>query len=92
MSKTENTGGSVSYYTVEIECPRTLEPYSAECGDITDALEMNVQEFNMFKEIWRTAAARLGRKKKGHTDMYSAEKINFFSARNLQLTKFRANK
>jgi hypothetical protein len=85
----ENSGGSSSYYIVEVECPLYRDPYVAECGDISNALELNIQEVNIFKEIWRTAAARQGRGKQGHSPLRAAEKIKFFADRNLQLTKFK---
>lgn len=84
--KGERSGGSVSYYVVDIENPttETNSPYTAECNDIIEALNMTYAEANMFKEIWRTAAARtLGKKKAGHDAVYGAEKISFFSYRNL---------
>jgi hypothetical protein len=84
---TEDSGGSVSYYKVTVECPIHLDSYEAECGDIIAALEMTFVEANIFKEIWRTAAARRGRKKKGHTPLRGAEKIKFFADRNLQLVR-----
>lgn len=89
---TENQGGSVSYYLVYVECPQHLEPYSAECTDIIDALQMNAQELNMFKEIWRTAAARQGKKKRGSSLIRGAEKIKYFADRNLQLAIFKEGK
>ena len=82
-------GGSSSYYSVYVECPFVLQPYTAECGDISNALELNIQEVNIFKEIWRTAAARQNRGKEGHSALRAAEKIKFFADRNLQLTKFK---
>jgi hypothetical protein len=80
----EYTGGSVSYYTVRIENPTTpgVEPYDAECNDIIEALGMNYAEGNAFKAIWRRAAARKGKVKKGYTDgLYDAEKVVFFGER-----------
>ena len=88
----ENSGGSVSYYVTHVECPQHLEPYTAECGDIIDALEMNAQELNIFKEIWRTAAARQGKQKKGNSLIRGAEKIKFYADRNLQRIKFKETK
>jgi hypothetical protein len=47
----EYTGGSVSYYSVEIENPTSegVEPYTAECNDIIEALGMNYADGNAFK-------------------------------------------
>jgi hypothetical protein len=36
---------------------------------------------NIFKEIWRTANARKGNAKKGHTFMRAAEKIYHYASR-----------
>ena len=83
----ENSGGSVSYYQVDVECPLHLDPYKAECSDIIAALDMNPREANIFKEVWRTAAARQGRRKKGNTALRAAEKIAFFAEYNLKLVR-----
>lgn len=83
----ENSGGTVSYYQVYVECPLHLKPYKAECSDIIAALNMNPREANMFKELWRGAAARQGRKKQGNTAVRGAEKIKFFADYNLKLVR-----
>ncbi len=82
--KPEDSGGSCDYYRVPIETPWTAEePYIAECGDVMEALNMTYAEANMFKEIWRSAAARtLGKLKAGHNEVRGAEKIEFFAKRN----------
>lgn len=81
----EYTGGSSSYYSVDITNPTTegRPPYTAECNDIIEALGMNYAEGNAFKAIWRRAAARtLGLTKKGYDDgLYDAEKVEFFGKR-----------
>ena len=85
VSATEYTGGSVSYYRVNIDRPTSVDvpAYMAECNDIIEALGMNYAEGNAFKAIWRRAAARtLGKAKKGYTDgLYDAEKVEFFGRR-----------
>ena len=85
----EHTGGSSSYYTVKVESPTTPYklPYEAECNDIIEALNMTPAEANNFKATWRTAAARMGKKKKGNTAVYDAEKCVFFSGRMLVAAK-----
>ena len=83
----ERTGLSVNYYKVLVAKPLADEqdPYTAECLDIALALEMTIEEFNIFKAIWRTAAERtLGLKKAGHEAKYDAEKMVFFSKVNLR--------
>jgi hypothetical protein len=81
----ENSGGACDYYRVDISAPVTKSqiPYIAECLDIAEALNMTVAEFNIFKEVWRSAASRtLGKKKAGHTELRGADKICFFGERN----------
>lgn len=81
----EYTGGSVSYYRVQVTDPTSpdVPPYVAECNDIIEALGMNYAEGNAFKALWRRAAAQnLGLTKKGYTDgVYDAEKVEFFGGR-----------
>lgn len=82
----EFTGGSVSYYRVRVKCPTTagVEPYTAECNDIIEALGLDYAEGNVLKAVWRIAAARNGLRKKGHDDnVYDSEKIVFFGERML---------
>ena len=85
----EHTGGSSSYYTVEVACPinEDKEAYTAECIDIQEALNMTPAEANAFKAIWRTAAARQGKKKKGNNAVYDAEKVIFQGGRMLVAAK-----
>lgn len=78
----EHTGGSSNYYKIEVVNPTTGPvPYMAECNDIIEALDMNFAEGNAFKAIWRIAAARKGKRKKGNNAVYDAEKIVFFADR-----------
>lgn len=81
----EYTGGSVSYYAVNINRPldEKADPYRAECQDIIDALGMDFNEGCAFKAIWRRAAARnLGMRKKGYDEgLYDAQKVEFYGAR-----------
>jgi hypothetical protein len=81
----ESSGGSCEYYKVPILKPTTApDPYIAECNDVIEALDMTYAEANMFKEIWRSAAARtLGKIKAGHNEVRGAEKVVFFADRNL---------
>lgn len=78
----ELTGGSSGYYKIKVASPTTAsEPYTAECNDIIEALEMTFAEGNCFKALWRLAAARLGNGKPGTTARYDSEKIVFFGHR-----------
>lgn len=92
IKKPEDSGGSCDYYKVNIENPTSEDnwdkctesaEYVAECNDIIEALDMTYAEANIFKEIWRSAAARtLGKIKAGHSEQRGAEKIEFFAKRN----------
>jgi len=83
----EYTGGKVSYYEVPIEHPTRegRDPYTAECNDIIEALEMNFAEGEAFKALWRRAAARkLVSVKKGYDEgLYDAQKVVFYGQREL---------
>lgn len=80
------TGGKTNYYLVKVDNPQRdeQEPYQAECEDIIEALELNFDEANIFKEIWRTANARKGNGKEGHKALYGAEKIHHYAGRILR--------
>lgn len=91
-SAPEYTGGSVSYYRVQITNPTSnSDAYQAECNDIIEALGMNYAEGNAFKAIWRKCAARtLGKAKAGYEDgLYDAEKVVFFGQRMVSQEKYR---
>lgn len=78
----EHTGGSVNYYKVHIANPTTLPgAYDAEANDIIESLGLTFAEGNLFKAIWRMAADRNGKKKKGNNSVYDAEKLVFFAER-----------
>ena len=88
------TGGSASYYEIHIELPQNIDrkPYIAECIDIVRALKLTPDEFNAFKAIWRTAAARLGKTKKYNTALYDAEKVQFAGERMVREAEFELEK
>lgn len=77
------TGGKVNYYLVQVTHPQRKQqkPYQAECEDIIEALELNPDEANIFKEIWRSANARKDNGKPGHSAKYGAEKILHYATR-----------
>lgn len=79
----ELTGGLVDYYLVRVEYPQRPEqpPYTAECEDLIEALALNPDEANIFKELWRSAQARQGRGKLHHTPLYGTEKILHYAQR-----------
>lgn len=80
------TGRRVNYYLVRVARPQREEqpPYQAECEDIIQALGMDFNEGCIFKALWRSASARLGEKKPGHSAVYDAEKIVHYAERNLR--------
>lgn len=82
----EYSGSNANYYKVEIKDPTTegVQPYTAECNDIIEALGMNYAEGNAFKAIWRRAAQfTLGKVKAGAKEdgLYDAQKVEFFGKR-----------
>ena len=81
--KAEDSGGSVSYYVIEVTSTwqEGKAPYTAECGELIEALAMTPVEANIFKELWRRAAARQGKKKRGNTSLRGAQKIKYFGDR-----------
>lgn len=80
------SGGLNSYYLAHVTHPQReeQEPYDPECEDIIQALKMTFDEGCVFKAIWRTAAARLGERKPGHSAVYDAEKMVHYSKRILK--------
>lgn len=82
---TEHTGGSSSYYDIEVNA-LLLDGYKRtkvvkvriSCNDVIQALKMNFAQGNIFKAVWRICASKLGRKKRGNNTTYDAEKIVFF--------------
>lgn len=90
--ETKLSGGNVSYYLVEVTHPQRegQNAYQAECDDIADALELNPDEKDIFKEIWRSANARKGNGKPDHKSMYGAEKIVHRANRILRRLKLKA--
>lgn len=89
MSKNQLTGSFTNYYLAKVDFPQREEqpPYQAECEDLIEALQLNPDEANIFKEIWRGANARLDNGKPGHTPIYGAEKIFHYSGRILRRAK-----
>lgn len=79
------SGGRVNYYLVQVQFPQREEQpaYQAECEDIIEALQMTFNEANIFKAIWRSAAARQDNGKVDHKALYDAEKIVHYGGRNL---------
>lgn len=79
--KPKSSGSDNDYWLVEVPGPKRLDPYTAECEDIIEALEMTFQEGEAFKAIWRKCADRLGNGKPGDTPLRNAEKVSHFGRR-----------
>lgn len=79
-----SSGGLNSYYLARVEYPQRKEqrPYTAECEDIIDALQLTWEEANILKEIWRTAKGRQGQGKSVNTKKRAADKIVHYALRN----------
>lgn len=83
----ENSGGSCSYYETNVYSVALDTTQKVECKDVMTALQLTHDEMNIFKEVWRSAAARLGKQKEGHTALRGAHKIKFFADENLARAK-----
>ena len=86
MSASTSGGGKLTgnhYYRVDVPAPISpeLQPYSAECADIIEALGMSFNEGEAFKALWRLAAARTLGKAKGTTAQYDADKAAHYAGR-----------
>ena len=81
------TGGSSSYYDVVLdvldEDMDRYIPVKVSCIELIETLNLDWNEANMFKAIWRSAAARQGNGKRDHKELYDAEKIVFYGERKL---------
>lgn len=78
-----NTGSLTNYYLVQVDHPQRVEqePYQAECEDLIEALNMNFDQGNIFKELWRSANESNGNGKPGNTEIRAAEKILHYAKR-----------
>lgn len=83
MTENYSSGGSVNYYKVHVEHPTTLgKPYTVECNDLIESLNLTWQESNIYKEIFRTANERTHQNgKEGNNPKRAAEKVLFFAIR-----------
>ena len=83
----ENSGLDVNYYLCPVANPnQARDPYTAECGDIIEALNMTFNEATAFKSIWRKASQRtLGLHKLNNDAVRDAEKMVFYSRRELSV-------
>ena len=88
-AKPKLTGGPADYYKVDVSKPTSGGiPYTAECNDIIEALNMEYDVANAFKAAWRVAVLRQGRGKPGQDSaVYDGEKIVFFGKRIIERAK-----
>lgn len=86
QKSTESSGGRVNYYLARVAYPQREEqpPYTAECEDIIDALDLTFDEANIFKEIWRSANERKGIAKAGNNPIRAAQKMVHYAQRVLR--------
>lgn len=94
-TKPELIGGKLpddSYYIVRIDAPMSpgLKPYTAECADIIEALDMTFNEGEAFKALWRMCRMRQGVGKPGGGLQYDADKVAHYGGRVAVHTKRRA--
>lgn len=79
------TGGKSDHYQVQmmVHCGDGKPDIEVQfdCNDLIEELEMNFAEGEVFKAVWRKAAARLGKGKPGHQPLYDAQKVEFFGKR-----------
>lgn len=92
-SGVDASGGSCDYYKTFVAHPMDpeLEAYVAEAQDIIMALGLNWNEANILKELWRTARARRGMRKLGHSEVRGAQKQVFFAQENLRMAEIAAS-
>lgn len=96
-SGVETSGGDVNYYLVNIENPKRLAPYVAECDDLIEALGLTFAEGNVFKSLWRSGTARMYQTLKGGHEhdvenVYDGQKIAHYGARIKAVREFQKGK
>jgi len=83
----ESSGGDNEYWLLHIADPKRLDPYTVECEDIIEALEMTFQEGEAFKALFRKCKIRLGDGKPGDTELRCSEKVEHFGNRMLVMDR-----
>ena len=74
------SGGSCDYYKAKVRNPITQDsPYSVECGDVVNALFMDWNKANAFKEIFRMSNQEAFGAGKDDDLVRGAEKILFYA-------------
>ena len=78
LEKNTLAGGVSNWYTLDVLSTQGKANYTAVCDDIILALNMSFQEGEVFKAVWRKAAARMGNGKPGNTALYNAQKVTHY--------------
>ena len=78
LEKNTLAGGVSNWYTLDVLSTQGKTNYTAVCDDIILALNMSFQEGEVFKAVWRKAAARMGNGKPGNTALYNAQKVTHY--------------
>ena len=81
QQKQESSGGDNDYWIAQVNSPKRLEPYSAECEDLIELFQMTFQEGEAFKALWRKGQMRIGNGKPGDTLLRNSEKVYHFGGR-----------
>jgi hypothetical protein len=76
-----SVGGDNDYWLVDIPNPKRLEPYTVECEDIIEALNMTFQEGEAIKAVFRKCKARMGDGKPDDTPLRNAQKVAHYGTR-----------
>lgn len=88
----ESSGGDNDYWLLHIPDPKRLDPYTVECEDIIEALEMTFQEGEAFKALFRKCKIRLGDGKPGDSELRCSEKVHHFGGRMVAMDTRKLNK
>jgi len=76
-----SSGSDNDYWIAQVNSPKRLEPYSAECEDLIELFQMTFQEGEAFKALWRKGQMRIGNGKPGDTLLRNSEKVYHFGGR-----------
>lgn len=84
------TGGTTDYYGIHVRHPRRQkEPALIDVDDLSAALKLTPEEFNIVKAIVRSANARRGNGKPGYDDhdarIRDAKKMAHYASCNLKI-------
>lgn len=86
----EITGGNVNYYLIDVA--KTANPYVAEVEDIIETLNMNFAEGTVLKSLVRLCKLKQNFGKPGSSELYEAQKINYYGERIFVQSQLQSNK